>query len=370
MFRSASLALLLTASPAATRAADELPKDPGVYWEQSVEMQMAGFSMPAQKSKVCLPKKGLEEPPRSAKDDGKCEMTDVKRSGSRMTWKMKCKDGTTGEGDITSGPDSFDGTMTMRTQGQEALMKMKGRKVGGDCDANELKRKVAGVQKQAEKAQSDHAQSQLQLCDEAAQKLTLELFVSPYPGVPVSCKDPSKLCARVETREGLVALRQQRGKDGRAKVERLCKKGLDPVVAKLCAAAKKEQAKTTKLGDAAGMEFVFGYCPDLARALAKRECAGRRFTALPDAQRDFCTRWAQRGLERGGVAAETPAPARAGGKYLPSGIPDPNAAAGQPARKDKKKEPTADEDEEDGSRARPKDREDVKSRIMKGLFGR
>lgn len=369
MFRSASLALLLSASPAAARAADELPKDPGVYWEQSVEMQMAGFSMPAQKSRVCLPRKGMEEPPRSANDDGKCEMTDVKRSGARMTWKMRCKDGTTGEGDITSGPDSFDGTMTMRTQGQEAHMKMKGKKVGGDCDANELKRKVAGMQQQAEKAQADHAQSQAQLCDDAAQKLSLELFVSPYPGVPVSCKDPSKLCARVETREGLVALRQQGGKDGRAKVEKLCKKDLDPVVAKLCAAAKKEQERSTKLGDTAGMEFVFGYCPDLAKALAKRECAGRKFTALPDTQREFCTRWAQKGLEGGGAAEQAPEPAHAGGKYLPSGIPDPDAAAEKPSKKDKKKRPAADEDEED-SGSKPKAPDDVKSRIMKGIFGR
>lgn len=367
MIRSASLvtlALLLTAAPASGRAADALPKEPGVYWEQSVEMQMAGFAMPAQTSKVCLPKKGLEEPPRNARDDGKCEMTDVKRTGARMTWKMRCKDGTTGEGDITSGPDSFDGTMVMRTQGNEMNMKMKGRKVGGDCDANELKRKVAGMQKQADESRAQLAESQAKTCDKGADDVTLELFVSPFPGVPVQCKDPAKLCANLETRAGLVALRQHGGKDGREKAAKLCRKDLDAVVAKLCAAAKKDQEKATTLGDEATMEFVFGYCPDLGKALAKRECAGRKFTALPPAQRDFCTRWAQQKLEAG---EETPREASraATGRYLESGIPD---ADEQPVKKAKKKKPVA--EDEDEAPAKAKDGEDMKSRIMKGIFGR
>jgi hypothetical protein len=373
----ASLALLLAAPPAAARAADELPKEQGVYWEQSVEMQMAGFSMPAQTTKVCLSKKGLEEPPRNAKDDGKCEMTDVKRTGSRMTWKMKCKDGSTGEGDITSGPDSFDGKMTMRTQGQEVFMKMKGKKLGGDCDANEGKRRVAGLQKQASESQARMEESQAKACEDAATEMSLMAFVPPYPGIPVTCKDPSKLCANLETREGLVALKKNGGTDGRAKAEKLCKKSLDGAIEKLCAATRKEQERSTKLGEGATMEFVFGYCPDLARALAKRECSGRKFTALPEAQRTFCTRWAQQGLEEGGEApAREPAraPAKASGKYLDSGIPD--AGLGDPGKadkadktekKDKKKRPAAEDEDDSG---KPKDPADMKSRIMKGIFGR
>src|SRR5512144_637178 len=145
----ASLALLAAAAPAPARAAGaaDVPREPGVYWEQSVEMQMAGFAMPPQTSKVCRPKKGADEPPTSGQDR-KCQMTDVKRTGARMTWKVKCEDGTSGEGDVTWGADAYDGKMTMRTEGQEVRMKMKGKKVGGDCDANETKRQVAGIQQQ------------------------------------------------------------------------------------------------------------------------------------------------------------------------------------------------------------------------------
>ena len=354
----ASLALILTAPPAAGRAEE---REPGVYWEQSVEMQMAGFSMPAQTHKVCIPKKGLEEPPRGKNDD-KCEMSDVKRTGSRMTWKMKCKDGTTGEGDITSGPDTFDGTMTMRTQGQEVHMKMKGKKVGGDCDAGEMKRKVAAMQKQADDTQAQLAESQAKRCEDGARRMDVGMFVSPYPNIPVQCKDAAKLCANLETREGLVALKSS-GKDGAAKAGKLCKKDPDAVVEKLCAAAAKEQQKGTRFSDEAALEFVFGYCPDLAKTLAKRECAGRKFTALPPAQREFCTRWAQQRLEGGG---EQPArPTAASGKYLESGIPDADVPDTS-AKKAKKKKAADDEDES----SKPKDPEDMKSRVMKGIFGR
>jgi hypothetical protein len=255
--------------------------------------------------------------------------------------------------------------MVMRTQGNEVNMKMKGKKVGGDCDANELKRKVAGMQKQADESRAQIAESQAKTCEKGAAEVTLELFVSPFPGVPVQCKDPSKLCANLETRPGLVALRQHGGKDGREKATKLCKKDLDAVVEKLCAAAKKDQEKATKLGDEETMEFVFGHCPDLGKALAKRECAGRKFTALPQAQRDFCTRWAQQKLE---ASEETPRERSkaAAGKYLPSGIPAPDADEA-PVKKDKKKPAAEDEDE---AAAKPKDAGDMKSRIMKGIFGR
>jgi hypothetical protein len=351
----ASLALLLLAPAAPARAADaDVPKEPGVYWEQTVEMQMPGFAMPAQTQKVCLPKKGLEEPPRSDRDNGKCQMTDVKRSGSRMTWKIKCEDGSSGEGDITSGPETFDGKMTMRTQGTEMQMKMKGKKVGGDCDANEMRRKVAGMQKQAATAQAESARNQAKMCDEAAEKMNLMMFVTPYPGVPVACKDPSKLCASLDTREGLLSLKQNGGKGGREKAEKLCKKDLDAVIEKHCAAATKEQEK--KLGGAS-TEFVFAYCPELSRALAKKECAGRRFTALPPAQRDFCTRWSQQKLE----ASDEDEPA---GKVAKKSKRKAEADDDeQPKAKAKKKAEAADEDE-------PAPKEDMKSKILKGIFGR
>jgi hypothetical protein len=319
-----SLAILLAAAAAPARAG-EPGREPGVYWESSVEMQMAGFSMPAQTTKLCLPKRQWDEPPKSGNDD-KCKMTDVKRSGSRMTWKMKCDDGTTGEGDLTSTPESYSGNMTMHTQGQDMRMKLNGRKVGGDCDAGETKRKVAEAQGQLEEARVQQAASQEQMCKQGVDEMQVAYFVPMGARAPATCPDSAKFCSRLDTRDGLRIFKDRSSApDARGKAEKVCKKDLAAIQGKHCAAISKEQEKSKKL-DADTVEFVFAFCPDTAKAIAKRECAGRKFTSMPNAQREFCTRYTRDRLE---------AP------------PADESPAG--------KTPSAD---------------DVKSRIMKGIFGR
>jgi hypothetical protein len=126
--RLALLALL--AAPSLVQAAE-----PGTWWEQTVEVQMAGFAVPGQTMKVCMPKAAWDQPPKAGDGDGNCKVTEVKKVGARMTWKVSCQDGTTGSGDMTLGKDTFQGTTQMNTRGQTVRMAMKGKKVGGDCDA-------------------------------------------------------------------------------------------------------------------------------------------------------------------------------------------------------------------------------------------
>lgn len=339
----ASLAVLAVASPALAAKGGDVPKEPGVWWEQSMEMQMTGFAVPPTTSKICLPKKGLEEPP-PAGDDQKCKITDQKRTGNRMTWKVKCEGGVSGEGDITSGPESYSGTMLMRIEGNDMRMKMKGKKLGGDCDANEMKRTVAKMQDDVETAQANQAKQAEEACAQAAEDVNVGAFVSPYAGVPVQCNDPARFCANLETRRGVAALRRDEAFPGaRKKAEKLCKKDLAAIEKKLCADEAKRQEKKLQLADEDAADFIVGACPDLAKTLAKRECAGRKFTALPQAQREFCVRWSQQGLSQPADAEPVPA-------------------------KGEKRSRKAAEPEED--EAAPPQAEDMKSRIMKGIFGR
>jgi hypothetical protein len=375
MVRSASLvtaALLVAAPPAAARAAAaaELPPEPGVYWEQTIEAQLSnGFKVPTQTHKICMPKKqdfrDMKEPPGmdDGRDSRKCKPKDVKRSAGGMSWKMTCEDGSSGEGEMTFKGDTLSGTMTSRMQGMTIQMKVSGRKVGGDCDANEQKREALALKKQVDDQQAQLARAQADACAEAADKVELAAFIPFQPGVPVQCTDTSKLCAGLETRKGLVALQgaaDPRGGDARKAVEKLCKKDLAATVKRHCDAAAKEQEKKTRFDDAATLEYVFGYCPDLAKTLAKRECKGRSYTSLPRAQRDFCTRWAEEAMADRGAPA---APAN-DGRYQSSGVPDVDDA--QPAQKKAKKKKAAEEDDDS---SKPKD-EDMKSKILKGLFGR
>jgi hypothetical protein len=340
MVRFAPLAALALALAPAARAAD-IPPEPGVYWESTVEMQMTGmpFAIPPQKSKVCLPKKGADEQP-PAKNDGKCKITDMKKSGSHMTWKMKCEDGTTGEADITWEKDAYAGTMVMRTKGRDMTTKMSGKKIGGDCDAAEMKRQVANLKQQIDDQKKDADRQQAEQCAEASDTMKVSMFEPPMEKLPAACKDSSKFCANLQTRKGLLLLKANGGSpDAREKAEKICKKELDPVVEKFCSSAEKEHAQG-KTWDADTLEFVFGYCKTLAKALSKKECAGRKYTAMPPAQRDFCV-----GLATGRIASDED--------------------AGAPKAKAKKKaEKKAASDDEDA----PKPQEDMKSKIMKGLL--
>jgi hypothetical protein len=323
----AALLAVLAAAPFAARAAD-VKAEPGVYWDQTVEMQMMGFSMPATTMRVCMPKGAWDQPPRAGDGDDNCQMTEVKRSGPRMTWKVKCKDGTSGSGDMTFGGDTFQGTTVMNTGGQTVKMAMKGKKVGGDCDANENQRRGEEVRQQIEDQQAQQAEVQAQGCAQAVAEMDVSAFHPVTPGAPPFCADKAKtteFCKRLETREGLVTFRRNSGQEGaREQAETICKKRLSDVEKRLCAESAKEQSRGRKLqGDA--VEFVFASCPDQAQAIAKTECAGRSYTGMPEAQREFCTRYARERLDQG-----DPPPAAA------PAIPVP----------------------------------DVKRQILKGLFGR
>jgi hypothetical protein len=291
----ATLALLALAPPAVAGAAGaETPPEPGAYWETQVERLM-----PAQTSTVCLPKKGAEDQPPGSRDE-QCKIANVKRAGQRMTWNVSCRDGTSGEGDITWGMDTYEGTMKMHTHGQVMRMKVKGKKVGGDCDANETRRTVAAVTKQGGGSQAQSARAQAMRCSEAADEMAVTAFAPTLPGLPVECKDATRFCANLETRKGLVALRvSPELPDREGKAARLCNKDLPAIEKHLCDATAKEQEKVTTFSEQDALEYVFAYCPDLAKMLVKRECAGRKVTALPPAQGDFCARWAPESLAGG-----------------------------------------------------------------------
>lgn len=320
MERRAPLLALVALAAAPAHAAE-----PGVYWEHTVEVQMMGFAIPPQTRKVCMPKGNWEEPP-SGGEQGDCQVKDLKRTATRMTWKVVCADGTSGTGDMTYGPSKFDGVMTMNTQGQDVRTVLKGRKVGGDCDASENERQADEMRKSLEEHQARQEEAVAESCEDAVDQMQVFAFQPYQPGAPVQCKEGGpRFCKRLQTREGMIAFRQaSEDPSARGAAEKLCKVRLTDVEAKLCAAAAKEQSKGRRL-DGDDVEFIFASCPDQAQALAKTECAGRSYTSLPAAQRDFCTRYAREQLDQG-----EPAPAA-----RPS-IPVP----------------------------------DVKREILKGLFGR
>lgn len=300
---SVRLAVLLLAPYLAAAAPPTVPPtvppEPGEEWENTVEMQMAGFSMPAQTSKSCVPKKGMTDPPGTGKDD-KCKVTRMKNDGKTMSWSMVCegKEKMSGDGEITQTAGGYDGKMTMRTADGEMLMKMRGKKLGTPCDAATIKRQMVAVQAEGEK-------NMAKACTNAAQRMSVMSFAGPQ----AMCKDPADralLCERAATREGVRGLGAQPEmvtKDLGA----VCGKDLAAMKLQACSAAGREEAaKRCKDDSKDALAFIGESCPAQTQVIAQRECAGMSYTDLPICYRSFCTTYAGNLLDKGKKPAAQP----------------------------------------------------------------
>lgn len=90
-------------------------------WQVTMKMDMPGapFPMPPITFEQCVTKDDLKDPkrtvPNSSKDKNNCEVKDYKMSGNKATWRLQCKDGSTGKGEMTYKSSSYNGVMTMES---------------------------------------------------------------------------------------------------------------------------------------------------------------------------------------------------------------------------------------------------------------
>jgi hypothetical protein len=287
----AALLGLLLSSPAA--AAEK-----GAWWEMTSEMEMVGmpFAMPPTTMKLCLPESEWNRPP-EGKQDPNCQMKDLKRSGNTMKWRMVCtgKEPMEGEGEMTRTGDSLSGLTRITSARGNMNMKLRGKKSGGPCDAEEQRRKmeekVEGYKAQAKEAEEKGNAAQAKQCEDAIRDMSVAAVAGSY----TVCKDPAKkaeFCARARTEEGFAALmrsaepeKSSRGMvPGPKAAAKACDLDLEEVKQGLCARAAKAE-RPEQLG------FLSAQCPAEAKALAKRECAGRDYTRMQGSRyRDFCGR--------------------------------------------------------------------------------
>ena len=107
---------------------------PGL-WEITTAMEMPGmpFQPPAQTVRHCYTPQDVREQP-VPKDD-QCRVTDLKSTGSKVSWKVECTGEMAGkgEGEISyQGDSACEGKSRMQTQGMAVSMKYKGKRLG-DC---------------------------------------------------------------------------------------------------------------------------------------------------------------------------------------------------------------------------------------------
>lgn len=119
--------------PATSFAADTMREG---YWELITTMEMPGMpmKMAPTKLKYCYTKEDVKDQKKSISTDKNCTVTDLKQSGNKVTWKMKCTGKNAGvfNGETVYKKDGYDSTMKMQTQGQTMNIKVKAKRLG-DC---------------------------------------------------------------------------------------------------------------------------------------------------------------------------------------------------------------------------------------------
>lgn len=117
--------------------------EPGEWWEIYSKTEMPGmpYQIPETKTRFCVAK-GKADTPRQTMQDPACKMTDVKTSGNKTTWKMRCdRNGEVmnGSGEFTGTPDNYQGVTRMKgTSGGHPIdmtSTYRGKRVGPACDS-------------------------------------------------------------------------------------------------------------------------------------------------------------------------------------------------------------------------------------------
>jgi Protein of unknown function (DUF3617) len=125
--------LYALALPASSFATDTMRDG---YWELITTMELPGMPMKMAPTKIkhCYTKEDVKDQKKTITTDKNCTVTDLKQSGNKVSWKMKCTGNNAGifSGETVYKGDAYDSTMKMQTQGQTMNMKVKAKRLG-DC---------------------------------------------------------------------------------------------------------------------------------------------------------------------------------------------------------------------------------------------
>ncbi len=186
----------------------------GEMWEITAKMEMEGmpFAMPAQTSKACIPKGQEKDPTRAVPNDKNCKTSDVKVSGNKMSWKMKCegKDAMSGSGEMVYGDGTYSGKVKMHSEDGDMVMAYNGKRVGS-CDAGvgvgaemavEKKRMVETIQAPIKEERRANCK---ELLDKGGEALINGYAMFVYPGTV--CADMKKsMCDKVRAQSPEIAV--------------------------------------------------------------------------------------------------------------------------------------------------------------------
>ncbi|HBA88710.1 MAG TPA: hypothetical protein DCZ75_12240 [Geobacter sp.] len=259
----------------------------GETWDvttRTVDGQGAGF-VPETVMTVCLPPGGTKDPQQLLRQNEDCQMTDIKTSGKKSTWKMRCGSGdneTTGAGEVTYSTNSFQGQTKIvgRSEGEAVTMTVtyQGKRVGAVCDTT-APPVVKGMESLGEimgLAKSQMTAAVAEQCEVANFK-AVDLISPRFFGPSAACTGKEKLACK--------AIAKAVVKDP-ATFVKLAKyeDTSDLAIAKTCNIDMSATAKTMcKKVNGSNYEDFAEYCPEEVKAYSKESAssAGQGQAAKP-----------------------------------------------------------------------------------------
>jgi len=264
----------------------------GEKWKVTNTMQMGGMSMPGQTSTICKqPGADSEQPP--IRTDDSCQTYDMKRSGNVQSFKMRCTGENAAEGSAQLtyiNPDHYQGKMEITTGGETMVMNYEGQKLG-QCDGTEANFMAKKIMANAERQQKLAEQQMAQRCREMATEAHDPLFL-------MQCKDPAHkriYCEAVRKPENFGRLaREERT---RARVSSIPNDpSMKPLTesARICGFSLEQERESMCqiAGQKNDLGFIATECATMAAGIAAQQCAGRRYTAINERYRSFCSEYA------------------------------------------------------------------------------
>lgn len=140
--RSLVMVLLLTGASTAVLA--DVKEMPAGLWQITSKMDVPGMppEMAAKMGNMTMthcikPGERKWNEQRGAMDRGerKCEPVETKTQGNKVSWKLRCADGTSGEGSVShNGKDAYTMDMTMNSPRGSMKMHSEGKRIAETCE--------------------------------------------------------------------------------------------------------------------------------------------------------------------------------------------------------------------------------------------
>jgi hypothetical protein len=130
MRKSVITLLCVVALPAVTTAANMREG----LWEIQSQMDMPGMPMKVKPTVVrhCYTREDVKDQQRVIARDSNCKVTELKSTGSKVSWTMKCtgKNAATMTGETVFGTDSYTSLMHMKSGDHSMTTRVKAKRVG------------------------------------------------------------------------------------------------------------------------------------------------------------------------------------------------------------------------------------------------